>query len=65
MLKIPLYNCYWCSCGWCLKRAEVECFDRCILCIKLGKMKVSEYCDKYIENTKINPIPFNISILNS
>lgn len=51
-MKIPLYNCYWCACSYCIYKLEIECFDRCLLCIQNNKTKISECCEKFIENTK-------------
>lgn len=48
--KIKLYNCYWCACSYCYNRTE--CLDRCITCIANKKPFVSEYCDRYLEDTR-------------
>jgi hypothetical protein len=52
IMKIPLYNCYWCRCGWCLNRAE--CLDHCIRCIMQKKFRMPEYCENFIEDSRTN-----------
>lgn len=54
MSKIPLYNCYWCACAYCVRRFEEDCFSRCIECYKSKKVKISDYCDRFLEDTKRN-----------
>jgi hypothetical protein len=50
--KIPLYNCYWCRCGWCILRNE--CIDHCIKCLQQKKFKMSLYCENFIEDSESN-----------
>ena len=52
MNKIPLYNCYWCRCGWCLLRNE--CIDHCVICIQRKRFKMPLYCERFIEDTNSN-----------
>ncbi len=50
--KIPLYNCYWCRCGYCLN--HTECLDHCIKCINIrnnyNRYYIPQYCENFIEN---------------
>lgn len=53
-MKIPLYNCYWCRCGWCLFR--IECLDRCIQCMTAKKWTMPKECDKFVVDSKLNQL---------
>lgn len=50
-MQIPLYNCYWCKCAWCVKRTSKECMDRCIRCILNDDFKLPMDCENFIEKT--------------
>lgn len=52
--KIPLYNCYWCRCGHCLRRSEPECFEKCRICYLKDRFRMPEYCDRFVDDTKEN-----------
>lgn len=58
--KIPLGNCYWCKCAWCVYGWTCEDKD-CFACMRkynLGKVPyIRENCEKWlprtIENSKL------------
>lgn len=55
MPNIPLYNCYWCKCAWCLRKSETECFEKCCRCHSKDKFKMPVMdCDRFLEKTTDN-----------
>lgn len=54
--RIPLYNCYWCRCGHCLRRTEIKCFEKCRLCYLRDRFKMPNYCSKFIDDTPENVV---------
>lgn len=53
MAKIPLYNCYWCRCSYCLFRFDCRIKD-CMLCQRRDKFKMPGYCEQFIEDFTSN-----------
>ena len=49
-MKIPLYNCYWCKCAYCINHT-LECFQGCIFCKQQQKFYLKENCNKFLEDT--------------
>ena len=53
-MKIPLYNCYWCKCAWCVLKNKCDIRD-CIRCKQIDKKGILPYlkenCDKYLPET--------------
>ena len=49
--RIPLYNCYWCRCGYCKNRTKEECIDHCIRCMQKKEFKMDDYCEMFEEDT--------------
>jgi len=54
MYKIPLYNCYWCRCAYCIHNSS--CRRECDYCRRYGKFLIRQHCDKFIEDDKDNKI---------
>jgi|GEM_PF-1883341 len=57
MYNIPLYNCYWCKCAWCVFGGY--CKDqKCYLCRQIDKKGkvpyIKENCKNFIPDTYDN-----------
>lgn len=51
MWKIPLYNCYWCKCAYCINVSQ-ECRNYCYKCQTLDKFKMPiQNCDNFLEKS--------------
>lgn len=52
MSKIPLYNCYWCKCAWCVKSwrcTKKNCYW-CQVRDKKGRLpELKTYCNEFVQ----------------